>query len=382
MAANPAIKAAAAHKVAPHHAAPAPAAPRRAPIEHYTGLMAAPLNELSQSEARVRDVTARRAQDAVAYNAYVLGQQAKLAGAAQASDQAAVRQIGGAQAMAAGANLGAMQRMIDTRKAQGFGGGVPAQQLAGLRDDSVRTNMLMAAGTRDAAEVAQQNQGKAGFLAAAAMAGHQAAVARIAGEGADQEAGIRREKVGLLGQREQMAADIQAAQEQAAADVQKAQIAAAAREADRASRESIAGMQIDARRQEGETEREFRARQNRADRKVRLRTSVTNAKALGYVDPKERQRRGHALGQVQAQRDQAVAYARRVAQTPTGSNPDNLRIALAANPALKNAPREVIDYALAAALGHRAGVTPRRKGAKSAARRYYELERRIKSGRS
>lgn len=365
MAANPAMKTAA---------------------KRHTGVMAAPLNELQNAETRVRDTAARRQSDALQYNAFVLGQQGKLAAAAQQADRGAVQGTAAIQGMSAAANQGAQQRLQAARAAQGIGGAVPSQQMAGLVDDQQRSNLLMAATTQRAHDQANTNTGKAGFLAAAAQASHQAQTRAIAGQEFEQTSGIRREKVGLLGQKEQIIAQQRAAEEAARAEIARAQIEAEQRAADRASREAIASGNnavamagVEARQMEGESDRAFQARQRSLDRRVRLRTSTTAAKALGYVDPKERKARGQAVSQVQSQRDAAVAAAKlAVKHSKSARSPEGLRSFLSTEPALKGAPREVVEYAMAAALRGRARVSS--KGGKSAARRYYEYENRVRRG--
>ena len=343
-----------------------------------TGAYAAPLANLDQAEQAARDAGARRQSDNKAYAAWVIGQQGKLAAIGQSNDQRAAQQTAAVQAATLQGNAGLGRGMQAAREAQGIKGTVPSQQIAGLADDAARQNLILGAATQRSVDRSNTNAGKAGFVSAAALANMNAQSRAIAGDEFNQTQAIRREKTGLLADEANMTMQQRAAEAAAQADIAKAEIAAAARDADRASRESIAGAQIDARRMEGETDREFTARQNRANRKVRLRTSAQTAAALGYTDPKVIQKRGEAVSQVEAMRATAVSQAKQYVKVGGLTDPDDLRVAISGK--LKGAPKEVIDYALAAALGSKARVTA--KGQKSAAARYYDYIKRIKSGKA
>lgn len=367
--------------------APAPAAPNAMPaVRQYTGMMAAPLNELSAAEQRVRDVGARRQADAKQYAAYVMGQQGSIQAASTLNDERALAQTVAVQGAAAGANAKGLAALAAARQAQGISGPVPAQQLGGVVDEQARSNLLLASSSQRMADRTDTNRGKAGFLAAAAQQQMMANQRAIAGDEFNQTSSIRREKVGLLGQRDQMKAEQQNAKAAAAADIMEAQIRAAESAADRSSRESIAntqassreavaGANIELRRQLNESDQAFDARQGRANRRVRLATSNTAAKAAGYVSPADQRRRNNAVAKLETAREDAVTNAKNAASVGV-TNPTEMRAYLVGK--MKGAPTEVIDYAMASALGKRAGVT-KPKGP-SAARRYYAYLNRIKRG--
>ncbi len=215
-------------------------------------------------------------------------------------------------------------------------------------------------------------------MSAAALANMNAQSRAIAGDEFNQTQSINRERTGLLADEANMTMQQRAAEAAAQADIAKAEIAAAARDADRQSRENIAADNSNLRRELNESDQAFKARQNRANRKVRLRTSAQTAAALGYTDPKVIQKRGEKVDEVEAMRATAVSQAKQYVKVGGLTDPDDLRVAVAKK--VPGAPKEVVDYALAAALRSKAGVTA--KGQKSAAARYYDYIKRIKSGKA
>jgi hypothetical protein len=346
----------------------------------HAGAYAAPIANLDQAEQAARDVAARRQADNQAHAAWVLGQQGKLAAIGQANDQRAAAATAGVQAGTLHGNQQLMGGMQAARQAQGIQGPVPSQQLAGLSDDAARQNLILGAATQRGVDRANTNAGKAGFVSAAALANMNAQSRAIAGDEFQQVQGIRREKTGLLADEANATMQQRAAETAAKADIAKAEIAAAARDADRSSRENIANAQIDARRMEGETDREFQARQNRANRRVRLKTAATTAAASGYVAPAEQKRRNTTVLHTEQARNKAVGLLRdyKAAAKASGHSYTVEDAKYDIEQDLKGAPQAVVDYALAAAFGHKAGVTA--KGGKSAAARYYEYVNRIKRG--
>lgn len=341
---------------------------------------AAPLANLDAAAQRERDVAARRQADNQAYTAWTIGQQGKLAAIGQAADQHAMQQTAGVQAATLQGNAGLGRGLQAARQAQGITGTVPSQQVAGLADDAARQNLILGAATQRSADRSNTNVGKAGFVQAAAMANMNAHSRAIAGDEFDRTSAIRREKTGLLADEANATMQQRAAEAAARADVAKAEIAAASRDADRASREGIAGAQIDARQRENESDRDFRARQNRANRKVRLRTSQITAAAGGYVAPAEQKRRNTTVLAVEQSRNKAVGLLKDYAAAAKASGhsytPEDAAYDLSQD--LKGASPAVVDYALAAQFKAKAGVS--KKGGKSAAARYYEYVNRIKRG--
>lgn len=329
----------------------------------------------SQAEQRARDVATRRQADNAAYTAFVMGAQGRLAAAGMGADQRAQQQTAGVQAATLQGNAGLGRGLQAARQAQGIQGTVPSQQVAGLADDAARQNLILGAATQRTADRSNTNAGKAGLVQAAALANMNAHSRAIAGDEFDQTSTIRRERTGLLADEANATMQQRAAEAAAAADIRQAELAAQSRDLDRASRESVAGAQIAARQLEGESDRDFRARQNRANRRVRLKTSKITASAGGYVDPAEAKKRGTAVSNIESMRDAAVSQAKQYVKVGGLTDPDDIRVAL--NGKLKGAPREVIDYALAAALGRKAGTA---KGKDTATRRYHAYINRIKRG--
>lgn len=362
-------------------AAPAPrprpsATAQRAAVQRYTGVMAAPLNELSDAEQRAHDVAARRQADAQQYASYVMGQQGAIQAAAIKQDQANMRAHQGIQTGTVAANMQLQGALQQQRAAQGIAGAVPAQQLNPLVDESVRTNTILGGMGQHLNTRADVNQGRAAFLKAAAQAQMMANQRGIAGDEFNQVSDIRREKVGVLGQREQVISSERQAAAQAAADVQEAKIRADEQAADRASRESIAQNAVGTRRDIASAQLQNSALQGRANRRVRLKTAALGARAQGYVSPADKRRRATSVRKAETQRGAAVELATQAVKLGGVTNPRDVRAYL--NSKMKGLPPEIQDYALAAALKRRAGVT--RKGQPSAARRYYDMLRRIQSG--
>lgn len=293
-AAAPPPKAAAKPKSRPAHPALAQAAAK------YTGAFSGALNELDAASQRNRDVAARRQADNAKYQAYVLGQQGSIAAAGQAADDKAIQQSGMVQAATAGFTGAIGKGMQSARAAQGIGGGVPLQQLAGPADDATRLQGVLGAGTQQLADRANTNRGKAGFLAAAAQAALLANQRAIAGDEFQNESSIRRDKVDVLNQRTQskITDRRQAASDAAAA--QAAQAAAASDAADRASRESIAAASIGS--------RENIASANRAN--ARTLANIRAKDAGGKTTAAGRAARVKANAQIRSSIETAAADAR------------------------------------------------------------------------
>jgi hypothetical protein len=351
---------------------PAAHAAVKAAAKRYTGPLADSLNELSDAEQRAHDVAARRQDDAKAYASFVMGQQGAIQGAAVAADQRALQQTVGLQAAGAASNaqgLGALER---ARAAQGIAGPVPSQQLAGVIDAQTRGNDLSAASSQNLADTANSNQGKAGFLKAAAQAALMANQRGIAGDEFNQTSAIRREKVGVLSQRDQMAAQASSDAAKIAADQAIAEARLNSDAQDRASRENIADAGLQTRSDIAAAGRAEQEKQGRANRRVRLKTSSIGAAALGYVAPAEQKRRNTAVSKLNTTRDAAVADAKQIVTAGGLTDPNDVRAYL--NKHYKGAPKEAIDYAIAAALRRRSGM----KG--SAAKRYYTLLNKVKRG--
>lgn len=342
-----------------------------AAVERYSGAFSAPLNNLSDAEQRARDVAARRQTDAKAYTAYVMGQQGKLAAAGMAADQNALHQTQGVQAATLAGNAGLGRGLQAAREAQGISGTVPTQQLSGLADDAQRQNLILGAAGQQSADRANTNAGKAGFLGAAALAAMTANQRAIAGDEYNQVSGIRREKTDVLSQRDQSAAQERAAQSAAEADIAKAQLEAQDRAADRSSRENIAGANIQLRQQLNESSQAFQARQNRANRKVRLKTAAVTAAAGGYVSPADQRRRNTSVSKAQNQ----IESGKTLLKSLKGLSVNDAKVAL--DDEMKGAPQEIKDYVLAAAYGRKAGT---KKGSSTAAKRYAQFLARIKAG--
>lgn len=133
--------------------------------------------------------------------------------------------------------------------------------------------------------------------------------------------------------------------------------------ADRASRQAIAQANITSRQHEG--------RLTRLTRKQTARTIAT----AGNISPTERRRRNTAVSQAEQQREKAVNDAQ--LYTKHGlKDPAKLRRAIERRSA--GAPKEAIDYALAAALGSKAGVT--KKGQPTAGARWRKYLQRLAKG--
>ncbi len=372
------VKQAAKKKAAPPRpttaAAPRPAA-QRAAVEQYTGVMAAPLNELSSAEQRARDVAARRQSDAQQYAAYVMGQQGSIQAAAVKQDQAAAKAHAGIQTGTNAANMQLQAGLQAQRAAQGLTGAVPAQQLAGTVDAAQRTNTILGGMGQHLNTQADANQGRAAFLKVAAQQQLMANQRAIAGDEFNQVSDIRREKVGLLSQKEQLIAQQQQAEAAAAADIAEAEMRANDAAADRASRETIAAGATDTRRDIASAQLSNAQLQGRANRRVRLKAAEMGARANGYVSPADQRRRNTSVSKAEDMRAEAVRHAREAVKVGSRT-PQEVNGYLDAM--LKNLPPEVRNYALAAALGRKARVT--KKGQPSAAKRYYAWLNRIKSG--
>lgn len=170
-----------------------------------------------------------------------------------------------------------------------------------------------------------------------------------------------------------------------AASIQQRREAAKARERAAAAQRAVSRRNTRDRlrvtQSENATNRAFQAREKAADRAAaRERARITGA---GGVTPAERRQRNDAVARANNLRNTAVQTARSAARTqrfrsmPLPKQRDLLRALL--KDELGDAPPEVIDYAMAAALGSKAGVTPR--GGKSAARRYYDYLKELAAGR-
>lgn len=353
--------------------------PRQA-VPRFTGIMAAPLNELSAAEQRARDVGARRQADAKQYAAYVMGQQGSIQAAAVKQDQAAARAHQGIQTGTNAANMQLQSAMQAQRAAQGLDGPAPAQQLAGMVDVSQRTNTILGGMGQHLNTRADANKGRASFLREAARANLLANQRAIAGDEFNQVSDIRREKVGLLGQKEQIISAERQAAAQAAADVQEAQIAAEQKAADRASREAIAQGATGTRLAIAQAQLENSALQGRANRRVRLKTAQLGAKAQGYVSPADQRRRNTSVQQAEQARANAVSAIKtwQARYKAKGKTFTTQHAKMVLEEEVGKVPQAVLDYALAAGFGRKAGVTKR--GQRSAARRYHDYINALKSG--
>lgn len=278
-------------------AAPAPAARRPAPAavataaQRYTGAFSGALNNLDEQEQRVHDVASRRRADAEKYAAYVMGQQGTVAAAAATADQQAFDNIRNVQASTQYGLMEIQGNLSKQREAQGLGGPVPAQQLAGVVGDATRAQQLLGAAGTQQAVVGNANKGRAQFLAAAAQANMLAHQRAISGDEFEQSSAIGREKTGVLTTKTQETLASKRAAQAAAADVASAEIAAQSDAADRASRESIASSRnatsaeianarISSSEQEGRKGRQARLKQARIGAASRATAaSKTSAKA-------------------------------------------------------------------------------------------------------
>lgn len=373
-----AVKAVAAKKAAPaHKAAPVQQAARR-----ETGAYSGALNNLSDQQARVQAVGARRQADADKYAAYVMGQQGAIAAAAHKQDQQTLGLDMAVQKATLDSQLKIGGQLTAQRAAAGGTGPVPLQQFSGLVDDQQRSQALLGAVTQQQADKTNTNAGKAGFLQAAAQAGLLANKRAIAGDQYNQESDIGRQRTDVLMRRTESAQADKRASASAAASAASAQLAhedrmaalsqsAANADANRANSNAQLGARLDA-----------QATQGRANRRVRLKTAATGAAAMGYVTPAEQKRRNTQVKATKtqvssAQRtvDQNRAAAKALGQkyTPEAARYD-LEQALG-----KNAPQEVVDYALAHGFGRKAGVT--KKGQPSAAARFTKYLNDINSGK-
>lgn len=122
--------------------------------------------------------------------------------------------------------------------------------------------------------------------------------------------------------------------------------------------------------------------QKALDREAAKERAKISAGGGGRVTPAERRRRTDAVNDATDTRDKAVSRAKAILADPTiaaipGAPSAKVRRGL--ETAYPKAPKEVIDYALAAALGSKAGVT--KKGQPSAAARFYAYLRDLSSGR-
>lgn len=221
-------------KAAPSPVPAAPKAPPAAPSRASSAGLAAAgpygsaLAGLDKSERAARDIAARRQNDNLAYTTWQQTQQAKLGVVAQQADMAASRatlaaQIVAARGTAQTQNALAAQRAGRTDVATAGSG----NSTQGLVSDAALTQALLANAQQKQASDARSSQGKAGFLQAAVAASGQAAGARIAGEESSQLADIGTQRSKLL------------------VDQAKQDTLVSQKEADRASRESVAAASRD-----------------------------------------------------------------------------------------------------------------------------------------
>lgn len=342
----------------------------------YKGVLSGALNQIDDASQRNRDVAARRTADNAKYNAYVLGKQGALAQAGQSADDKALAQSLAVQAATNSFTGGVGKGLQSQRAAQGVSGPVPWQQLAAPAGQAVKSQQQLGAGSQQLADRANTNRGKAGFLAAAAQATMAANERGIAGDAYKNESELRREKVGLLSQRDAILAQQKAAEEAARAEIVKAQIAAQESAADRASRENIAysgdqtqlaGYQSTA--DSAAADRALRYDQGSKNRQSANARARLSSKSKGGVSQSEQRRRATALSSLRDSRAEAQDTARYLVKQGV-TTPSEMRAALTR----QKFPKVSVDYAVAAAFGRKAG-TPK------AATNYYALENAIKSGK-
>lgn len=263
-------------KTAPKATAPVVQAPVSQAAKRYTGAYSGALNSISDAQQRVHDVASRRQSDNAAYMAYTMGKQGAIAAAAQQQDMNALKNTIGIQAATLGAQTKLQSALGTTRAAQGIDGPVPAQQVGAVTGDALRTQQLIGAVGQQQASQANTNVGKAGFLGAAAQASMLANSRAIAGDEYNQDSDLEGQKRGILVQKtESTKADKRAAQ-QAAADAYAADLAASEKQADRASREDIAGARLSASARESAANRSLR--RELASNKSAGRTPAAQAK--------------------------------------------------------------------------------------------------------
>lgn len=130
---------------------------------------------------------------------------------------------------------------------------------------------------------------------------------------------------------------------------------------------------LQTRQQVAAADRASREREGHLTRLTRKATASTIASS--GVTPAEKRRRNTAVNQAEQTRTKAVGSAREYAKHGIKSA-DTLRTALQED--YPSAPKEAIDYALAAALGSKAKVT--KKGQPTAADRYRKYLRRLATG--
>src|SRR3954471_2334350 len=163
-----AVKAVAAKQAAPKPAATAP--PVQQAARRATGAYSGALNNLSDQQARVQAVGARRQADADKYAAYVMGQQGAIAAAAHKQDQETLGLDAAVQKATLDSQLKIGGQLTAQRATAGATGPVPLQQFSGLVDDQQRAQALLGAVTQQQADKTNTNAGKAQFLQAAAQA--------------------------------------------------------------------------------------------------------------------------------------------------------------------------------------------------------------------
>ena len=367
--------------------ASAPAAAGQAAVQKYTGAYSGALNNVSDQEQRARDVATRRQADAQAYSAYVMGSQGKIAAAAQAADQQNVANNVAVQGATMGSQLKLQQQLQSQRDVEGgagvggapgspnynagrsgagsglgvgpgaggqvvsTAGPIPSQQLQGLVSDQQLTQGLLGAGAARQAAQANTNQGKAGFLQAAALANLTANQRAIAGDAFNQQTQLGAQKTDLLARR----TDSNKADKRAAAATAAAQASADLAHQDRmASLDQalqIAGdnransnAQLDARLTNSN-------QQGHLNRVVRLKTAATTAAAGGYVTPTEQRRRNTAVSGANDALHKQLTNLRQYMDSPTGKanlhKPGFVNLVMQD---VKGAPPAVNDYARAIAL--------------------------------
>lgn len=242
-------------------------------VQQYRGAYSAGLNNLSGLEQREHDVAARRQADAKQYAAYVLGKQGSIAAAAHQQDQKALLTQTGIQQIGAKSGLALQDTLQKQRAAQGIEGAVPAQQLVAPVDSQQRNNAILTAIMGRTADQMNTNQGKAGFLAAAAQAGMQANQRAIAGQEFENVSKIQGQKTELLARKTDQALESKRAQQAAAADMYGADLAARSADADRSSRVGIEQAKLDAAMSRDSADRQESRYQKSRDRQVRLKVA-------------------------------------------------------------------------------------------------------------
>lgn len=400
-------------------AAPAPTAPAANPAiaaaaKQYSGAYSGALNNVSDQERRVRDVGARRQNDAKLYAAWVMGKQGAIQAASQAADDKSLQQHVGLQAATAIAQQRLQAGLQTQRDAQAgagvgiqgnplaqagmgspYGGGpgagaavpgggagaVPAQQLSPVVDAQTRTQSLLGNVGQQQADRANTNRGKAGFLAAAAQAQLAATQRGIEGDTFNQLTTLGGQKTDLLSRRTDAAMADRRARDAAASDAANAQLAHEDRLAAIQNTAAIAGSNQDLRRELSANELGVRQREGRANRRVRLKTSATGAAALGYVSPADQRRRNTALRKVDTGTEAALTELKRQYDASPKAGPDAFTVddaRFVLGKKFKGLAPEVQDYVITRMFGGTKAKT--KKGGKTAGARFAELKKRIASG--